>query len=513
MANNAMWKHFDEACNTAHKVVEEWIGKVKQNEAEHKKQREALIAQVQAWVAENSGRTDWKNLIRELHSFTEKWRNGGHVSEKLFEQLQPQWKTVIKAAHAPLEAAQKTSIALRKALIEESTQLAALDTLRIDAVKALQARWQAEAQAVPLERKFEQKLWDAFRKPIDEAFRRKTQERESAQSAISAHDKRVLDAVQALDTAQASADAGAIRAAMLALEAAVQGQADAAQQESKAKTPVEPEKAASAAIEDIAAETAATETDTAAPAENSAEAAADTEAHADAESAPASTEPVKPSAPKKAVVAVRGDDRPGAKKAESQSSERPGKGGKFSRDGKPASRDGRDARPAPRTDRRQDERAPMGPRLSNQAFYAQRDALERAQATLKKIASQAHGESVTQLLDSWQTRNAEAMPQAAELGRALSTATRNKWTAALTSSSSADAAATALLRLEIAADAPTPAEHIAARRMLQLQLLTQRNKPAPDQTWDADVASVLAAPHDAAMAKRLQSALAKLLRK
>ena len=105
MANNAMWKHFDEACNTAHKVVEEWIGKVKQNEAEHKKQREALIAQVQAWTAENSSRTDWKNLIRELHGFTEKWRNGGHVSEKLFEQLQPQWKTVIKAAHAPLEAA------------------------------------------------------------------------------------------------------------------------------------------------------------------------------------------------------------------------------------------------------------------------------------------------------------------------------------------------------------------------------------------------------------------------
>ena len=509
MANNAMWKHFDEACNTAHKVVEEWIGKVKQDEAEHKKQREALIAQVQTWTSENAQRSDWKAIIRELHSFTEKWRNGGHVSEKLFEQLQPQWKSVIKAAHAPLEAAQKASIALRKALIEESTQLANLDSLRIDAVKALQARWQAEAQAVPLERKFEQKLWDAFRKPIDEAFKRKTQERESVQQAVSAHDKRVLDAVQALDAAQASADASAIRTAMLALEAAVQGQAEAANTPKiNTELAVEPAKTASAAIEDVAPEVAAT-----AKPEADASDAPDADV---VETAPVSSEPVKASVPRKAVVAVRGDDRPGAKKADSQSNERPGKGGKFSRDGKPASRDGRDARDsrsaAPRMDRRQDERAPMGPRLSNQAFYAQRDALERAQATLKKIATQAHGESVTQLLDSWQTRNAEAMPPAAELGRALNTAARNKWAAALAANQS-DGAETALLRLEIAADAPTPAEHIAARRMLQLQLLTQRNKPAPDQTWTDDVAHVLSAPHDAAMAKRLQGALNKLLRK
>ena len=41
------------------------------------------------------------------------------------------------------------------------------DEARIDAVKALQQRWQAEAQTVPLDRKHEQKLWDTFRKPIE----------------------------------------------------------------------------------------------------------------------------------------------------------------------------------------------------------------------------------------------------------------------------------------------------------------------------------------------------------
>jgi len=38
---------------------------------------------------------------------------------------------------------------------------------------------------VPLDRRHEQKLWDAFRAPIDEAFNRKTAEREKASAAMS----------------------------------------------------------------------------------------------------------------------------------------------------------------------------------------------------------------------------------------------------------------------------------------------------------------------------------------
>ena len=73
-------------------------------------------------------------------------------------------------------------------------------------------------------------------------------------------------------------------------------------------------------------------------------------------------------------------------------------------------------------------------------------------------------------------------------------------------------AATALLRLEMAAEVPTPAEHISARRMLQLQLLTKRNDPGPLDTWALDTTAVLSTPHDAASARRLQTALKALLR-
>ena len=70
----------------------------------------------------------------------------------------------------------------------------------------------------------------------------------------------------------------------------------------------------------------------------------------------------------------------------------------------------------------------------------------------------------------------------------------------------------ALLRLEMAAGVPTPAQHLDARRTLQLQLLTRRNDPAPAQTWAEDVARVLASPFDAEFAKRLKGVLRVLLK-
>jgi hypothetical protein len=89
---------------------------------------------------------------------------------------------------------------------------------------------------------------------------------------------------------------------------------------------------------------------------------------------------------------------------------------------------------------------------------------------------------------------------------------RALWVQAL---STAPKAATdeALLRLEIAAEVPTPATELDARRALQLQLLTRRNEPAPSQTWGQDVGHVLASAFDDKQARRLQQALKVLLKR
>jgi len=201
------------------------LDKLKQEAVEHRGQRLAMMDELRAWGQAHAENTDWKLHIRTLHQFADRWRNAGHLSEKAFAELQPQWKKVIHQAAAPLEAAQKASIERRNALIAEAQVLGAAPGLRIDAVKTLQQRWQTEAQTVPLERKLEQKLWEAFRNPIDEAFNRKTVEREQVASQLSAHDRAVLDASRALETANASGDAQKIRAAMQALDAALRGQA------------------------------------------------------------------------------------------------------------------------------------------------------------------------------------------------------------------------------------------------------------------------------------------------
>lgn len=79
---------------------------------------------------------------------------------------------------------------------------------------------------MPLDRRKEQKLREAFRQPIDEAFARKSAEREKTQAATSRLDAAVLEAARALEAACAADDAQQIRAAMAALRTAAQGGRD-----------------------------------------------------------------------------------------------------------------------------------------------------------------------------------------------------------------------------------------------------------------------------------------------
>ncbi len=493
-ANHALWKRFDEACTQAHKLVEAWLAQVRQQAEAHRAQRLAIIETLKAWTEAHAESADWKAQVRDLHGFSERWREAGHLSEKAFAELQPLWKEAMHLAHARLEAAQAESTARRRALIEEAVVLGSAPQLRIDAVKALQQRWQAEAHAVPLDRKHEQKLWEAFRQPIDEAFARKSSEREKAASVLNAHDQRVLDASKALEAASASGDAQRIRSAMQELELALAGQA-------------------------VATATKADEVEalagTPAP-----EAAQDTDAgtaNADAAASPAPeaetpARPAPPAAPAKKLVAVRGDDRPGMKKAEPAG-----------RDGRRGERpDGRregagmgraDARGrGPGASPWREEREPRGPRLGDAAFRAQRQAIEAAQASLRKLAAQAHGEVLTQLMGAWQQRDGAQVPSPQALGARVNAASRNKWVSAV-SGSAGPLDGETLLRLEMAADVPTPAEHLSARRMLQLQLLTRKHAAAPADTWIDDVGAALASEHDAAAARRLQNVLKVLLKR
>lgn len=463
-SNHALWKRFDEACTLVHAEVDVWLSQLRQQAQASKAHRESLIAELRSWTDAHAGQDNWKGQVRDLHAFSERWRQAGHLNEKAFAELQPAWKEAMHAAHAGLEAAQAQSVQRRRAMIEEAQALGSGSTLRIDAVKALQQRWQAEAHAVPLERKQEQKLWDAFRGPIDEAFRRKGEERQKSAAALSAHDQSVLDAVKALEAACAQGDAQEVLRARAALDQAVRGDADASPSVGAAET--------SSAVGEAPAATTSVESD---------------------------------EAPKLAVakklVAVRGDDRTGVKRAET---------------GRRDDKRGRDERPRPAAGRGEpwsDARRPLGPRLGDAAFRAQRQVLELADATLRKLSAQAHGEVLVRLMDAWRQRDASAVPSAQELGSRLNAQGRQAWVQAIGSDKAVAVPAEALLRLEMAAELPTPSEHLSARRQLQLQLLTRRHEAGPSETWARDAASVLGAVFDEASGQRLQQVLKVLLRR
>jgi hypothetical protein len=514
--NPALWKRFDTACNRAHEVVDAWLKEARAQTTAHKAQRLALIEEVKAWTVTHASGPDWKGVARQLHQFAQRWRESGHLSEKMFAELQPVWKAAIHAAHEPLENAQKASLARRQGLIAEAQALGAAPSLRVDAVKALQQRWQEEAHAVVLDRKQEQKLWDAFRQPIDEAFARKSSVREQSQAALTPHDKAVLEAAKALDSATAQGDAAAIRAAMQALEQIARGEVVASAAASAVAEPVAtaaPEAPATSEAADVAAQGSAEATSTdAAEVATEAPAADASESEVPAEPV-AEVAPAKPKAAPRPVVAVRGDDRPGQKRTEVAPA---GRG----RDGKPSGKFGdkpgygRDAKPG-RDGGRDGGRegfAPRGPRLGDAAFRAQRHALESAQDALRRLAAQAHGEVLTQLMHAWQKRDAAQVPAAQAIGSKLNPAQRTQWAQAVSAEAKGEVV-TPLLRLEVAADLPTPAAHMDARRALQLQMLTRRNDPSPQMTWAADAAQVLGAAYDEAAARRLQAALKVLLKR
>ena len=149
---------------------------------------------------------------------------------------------------------------------------------------------------------------------------------------------------------------------------------------------------------------------------------------------------------------MRGDDRPGARRAEPVAA---GRGGKFG-DRKDARPGGKPSGPRQSTDNKFEPYRPeregrperfsdrpafeeRGPRLGDAAFRAQREAFEAANHALKKLAMQAHGEVLTNLLTAWEKRDPEQLPAAQELGKQVAPAVRSSWVKALGAPADKDA--------------------------------------------------------------------------
>ena len=135
---------------------------------------------------------------------------------------------------------------------------------------------------------------------------------------------------------------------------------------------------------------------------------------------------------------------------------------------------------------------------------------------MKKLSVMAHGEALSQLMAAWQSREPQKVPALKDLSPRLTAPQRQEMIQALAAVDATPKAQTlateSLLRLEIASGVPTPAHHLSERRALQLQLLTRRNDPLPEQTWVQDLSKLFKSEFDADKSTRLQNTLKVLLK-
>jgi hypothetical protein len=171
----ALWERFDRACNKAYAPAARHFAEQARLRREARKQREEFIAAAAAHAPTllNEPR-DWRAIERWLRETDRRWRDGelGSIEPGLWKILDARLKAGLAPLRDALSAAREQATARRLALIEEVTAVAARAMER-DApaqVKAIQAKWQAQAKEMALAPRAERALWEQFRAACNAVF-------------------------------------------------------------------------------------------------------------------------------------------------------------------------------------------------------------------------------------------------------------------------------------------------------------------------------------------------------
>jgi hypothetical protein len=140
-----------------------------------RRQREEFIAAAAAHAPTLLAEPrDWRAIERWLRETDRTWREGnlGSVEPGAWKKLDARLKSALGPVRDALAGARDAAKAARKALIAEATALVAkaMDRDAPSQVKAIQARWQENAKAMPLAQRDERALWDELRAACDAVF-------------------------------------------------------------------------------------------------------------------------------------------------------------------------------------------------------------------------------------------------------------------------------------------------------------------------------------------------------
>jgi len=180
----ALWERFDRACEKAYAPAARHFAEQAARRKEARKGREEFIAAAAAHAPTLLAEPrDWRAIERWLRETDHKWREGdlGSVDPKAWKSFDARFRAAVAPARDALAAARDEAKARRVALVEEATALGAkaMDRETPSQVKAIQARWQAEAKGITLLQRDERALWEQFRAACDAVFQaRETKRKE-----------------------------------------------------------------------------------------------------------------------------------------------------------------------------------------------------------------------------------------------------------------------------------------------------------------------------------------------
>ncbi|MET3137331.1 exonuclease SbcC [Undibacterium sp. GrIS 1.2] len=199
-AAREIWDRFDTACNLAYAPAAAYFQQLAE---ERKVNLEKAELQLSEWriTADALLQTiqtapDWKVISQTAMQMKQTWQTLSAVDRKNKARVDGQFYAIYQSLSQPLEQQRKAEVASREQLI---AQVAALDPQQrdsVDQLRALQARWQEQAQALPLRRKDEQALWEKFRAACDGLFA----QRKAVSDSADAERKANLQAKQTLCT-------------------------------------------------------------------------------------------------------------------------------------------------------------------------------------------------------------------------------------------------------------------------------------------------------------------------
>ena len=188
-APKSLWERFDAACTAAYAPAAAHFRHLADERHANAARGQALVEEANAEIARlQDGSADWKHVAGTVQRLRLAWSHLGAIDRKDKKRLDGLFAEALNTLQGPLEQQRKSEMAEREAIIEEAAAIDPHDRHALDAMRALQQRWQEHARALPLERKSEQALWQRFRAVCDVVFQRRKESMHEADIERRAHE-------------------------------------------------------------------------------------------------------------------------------------------------------------------------------------------------------------------------------------------------------------------------------------------------------------------------------------